>query len=246
MARTFNGSTEMFNSPAVFTGVSSWSMACWFRCTSLANAYTGILGFGTTNGQNFESIFIKSSGQMAYYVGAVSGTDEGHLDPGLSTPGTGGWHHVAMVWVSDSTTELTFVDGVSDGTFSGITHVGGTTNTFRIGNDLFFTPRNFSGQIADAAYWTTALSASQIAALARGASPSLFAPANLLAWLPFDEPNGPPIDRSMFRNVYTPTGNPYPSADHPPAIRKKFWPGIDALGWMPPSTGKTLMGQIWM
>jgi hypothetical protein len=25
-----------------------------------------------------------------------------------------------------------------------------------------------------------------------------------------------------------------------------FWPGIDALGWIPPSPGKTLMGQIWM
>jgi hypothetical protein len=30
-------------------------------------------------------------------------------------------------------------------------------------------------------------------------------------------------------------------------LRANFWPGIDALGWIPlPVTGKTLMGQIWM
>lgn len=146
----------------------------------------------------FQEIVGHSDSSYRLALGQVAG--ENHFNPGpgpelqfttaasLASGGfafnDGNWHMVAGV--SDGTNEFMYLDGAlaeSSSNLTGIKIVG-TTRDLLLGGDPQYTYaslsvntiRNFDGQIAQVAIWTSALSASQIQQLfsAAGAPPYIW------------------------------------------------------------------------
>lgn len=121
---------------------------------------------------------------------------------------TVGWspnvlHHACGVWGA-SNSRIALLDGnlaTSGSNSSTSTPVG--LNRTTIGSFTGGTAGSpgsarttfFSGMIAEAAIWNIALSAEEIAALAKGFCPLLIRPANLVGYWPLIGRNSPEIDR---------------------------------------------------
>lgn len=105
----------------------------------------------------------------------------------ITLPGTGGWHHIAATYDSGNVANdpAIYVDGVTaPGFVETVTPVGTFTpgGNVIIGN-LNSNTRNWDGRIAEFAMWNRILSASEVAGLAKGASPMAI-PSGLTSYIP--------------------------------------------------------------
>jgi hypothetical protein len=167
------------NIPAALnpTGKAPLTVVTWFK-TAPADAPG-----------RFQEILGHSDSSYRLALGQVAG--ENHFNPGpspaelqftaasdLATNGfafnDGQWHMVAGV--SDGTNEYMYLDGTlaKSSNFPAGISITGTTRDLLLGGDPQYTAanantpntiRNFDGQIAQAAFWTNALSAGQIQSL---------------------------------------------------------------------------------
>jgi hypothetical protein len=156
-------------------------------------------------------------------------------DTGLYTSGT--WYHLVFTWGSQ---QQVFINAVSKGTQS-ISFLRPTAGALRIGGYASGTdPLSSVGTYADWTYWNRVLSQAEIVALTKGISP-LTMPWGLVAYIPFKTDYRMYGQLSMANNFASLT-SPSVSftagaivADPPKLVRQswtKFWPGIDALGWI--------------
>lgn len=202
MARNFNGSTDLIAATNTFAAPVAGTLSAWVKPGTLTQAYNGVIAHAHGPSNSFFEFFVKSSSQIAYYVNASIATVS--VDPGLAT--ISGWTHLAMCY--DSTNGLkTYVNGSSDGT-SGAngTILGNSGQALNIGNDPVNAGRHFPGLIADAAYWSVALTALEIAGLAKGIRPPYVRRLSLLLYYPLDGLQSPEPDLSGNKNNGTLTG----------------------------------------
>jgi len=132
-----------------------------FNSTSTIDPFFGQTAIGTTSDPEYT--FFISGGDVFWDATDQSGNRNRIQTPGLST---GTWAHLAGVINPDGTTEL-FIDGVSQGTNSGLNMPYTTNRQFRIAEDDNPNPSsngNFhsDGLIDDVRLYDVSLSASQI------------------------------------------------------------------------------------
>jgi len=181
------GAVDIGNSniPAALnpTGASPLTVISWFQ-TGPADAPG-----------RFQEILGHSDSSYRLSLGQQNGGGDFHFNPGpgpelqftsgsdVATNGfafnDGQWHMIAGV--SDGTNEYLYLDGAlakTNGNAAGI-NITGTTRDLLLGGDPQYTfasrdtvntIRNFDGQIAQVAYWTNALSPSQIQQIYNAAS----------------------------------------------------------------------------
>lgn len=187
MARLFNGSNQSLSIGVAanleITGdiTLSWWSKTTFSGTNSNNIFGGYLGSGGFTGYG---VGIGSGpttpGSMAYWSNG-----NGAWRTSAATVNDGNWHHCAVSIKGTGANAGTFYkDGIAGTAFTQ-TSPGAFTGTKLIGcasNSSIF----FAGTLADFAIYNAALTAAEIAGLARGARPIHVRPASLVAWWPLD------------------------------------------------------------
>ena len=214
MARTFvaasSQSLAVTSSPVSAVPLT---VACWHKPTAI-NVQRNVLAISLSSSLKFYQLQQRASAICAdQYDGTLLGSST--FSSGYSS---GSWQHIAGVFTSNSSRTV-YLGGVA-----------ATTNTTTIGtvtpDRLVLGARNnagtidsfFDGDVAEAAVWNIALTASDIAALALAVSPLLVRPDALVFYAPVMGVYSPEIDLMGHRDL-TVTGAT--QATHPRMFRAR-------------------------
>lgn len=152
------------------------TLAAWFNPDALAQG-DGILTIGASSTEAFQLNTNTSSEVAALTIDntAAAGTSAG-------TYTTGTWHHGAAVFAS-TTSRTAYLNGVA-GTANTTSKAPDAPTAIIVGARTTGGGNPFEGAIAEAAIWNVALSASEIAALAKGLSPLFVRRSALIFYMP--------------------------------------------------------------
>jgi hypothetical protein len=189
MARLFDDASTQYLSQAspVLTG-TPLTMACWFNSDDAAIAQL-LLGLTPAAG-NGNGFYLNLNGAAA--GDPVQARTNGNLASSTSGYSINTWHHACGVWAS-ATDRRAFIDGGSKGTNATNATPGAITKT-HIGRRENNLDMHMSGRIAEAAIWNIDLADGDVATLAKGYSPLVIRPANLVAYWPLMGRTSPEID----------------------------------------------------
>lgn len=184
MAYDLDGSSGWLGLSFSPIGSLPFTMSAWFKPDS--NTVDGV-AVCLANSTGSERYSMRVNGSVAGDpIGAESRSAANAASTANTSTGysTGAWQHAAAVYASDSsrTAYLNGAGAVTDTT----TIAFSTINRLAIGARLATNVAGtfLDGGIADVALWNVALSADEIAALAKGISPLLIRPAALAFYAP--------------------------------------------------------------
>jgi len=146
---------------------SAYTLSLWVKIATIRSCSLLVLTSeaGPTTHWSHQ-LRLNSSGRFEHY------TYDGGWN--LVTSGTvaqpGRWYHVAATAENGGSIRL-FVNGIEEGTPDGIGSLWAAGNRWMLGCDSGHTPHHLDGWLDEVAIWHTAIDASQIAAVAAGASP---------------------------------------------------------------------------
>ena len=182
MAFTFNGSTQYLsvNSSPIGNSPAAMSMACWVNAAAqsrgiflaLGNSATAtpFFSFESVTGGVFNATYRDDSGAIIAYGPTAVIFD--------ST-----WHHVCVT-ISGANIQI-FFDGALNTTSAAIPTGAITLNRLAVGALLRTSAAlHFNGAVAEAALWSSVLSASEVESLAKGFTPEQVAPQSLVFYAP--------------------------------------------------------------
>ena len=208
MARNFVGSSSQYLSRnnAIATGAPI-TMACWARVTN-ALAAQSFMSIQTTIGSDRFTLTVNATGNIVA-AATVGGTTQAATTTGAMTNNT--WAHCVAVF-SSSTNRVAYLNGVAS-TASTVSSIPSSLTQFMIGArrqagalGLYLT-----GQIAEAAIWNFALTASEINSLYQlTATPLQIRRDNLQAYWPLGGLYGD-TDNDLSNNLYSLTATNSPT-----------------------------------
>jgi hypothetical protein len=151
----------------------------WLFPTSTASGVTRDSLLSLTSSPNFHRNTIRwfsADGTNNTLQAVTTGTNGSGNSESPTTFGANEWVHLAAVF-SSTTSRQAYLNGV-----------GGTLNTFNVGTQdatiNILVGNLTAGRIAEAAIWSAALSADEIASLAKGVSCNLVRPQSLIYYAP--------------------------------------------------------------
>lgn len=165
--------------------LTAYTMAAWYRPSSLANGTA--FGFGATTLSTY--IALGANGTGVVFIEA-SGNDAF-----AGTMSSGVWGHIAGVQTSAGAGGLqAFFNGTGGSTAT--PGAVSALNRSTVGGVVITNVRvSFSGgDIAECAAWNVALSAAEIAILAKGYSPLFVRPSALVFYSPLADARNPAVD----------------------------------------------------
>lgn len=144
--------------------ISTYTIALWMRVSSLAVWTDGTDRYpiAVRRDGNNNAYFIKSATNNLLNITSIAGGSVARVDPPLQN--TTGWLYLAQTFSKPGDIMRAFLNGAQVGTTSGLGTWAGQPTTIRVGS---LAGANFwSGDIAHAAVFASALTAAQIASLA--------------------------------------------------------------------------------
>lgn len=182
MARTFNGTDSYLTVTATPVSAVPITLACWANLANITANHTLICIADV--GSDIRYFRIYAAGADAGDFAKFDSRD-GTLATAASSAAYSAntWQHFCGV-SSASNDRIMYLDGANSGTNT--TSVTPTLlDATDIGRLNRATPTNFcNGSIAEAAIWSAALNASEVASLAKGVSPRLVRPQSLAFYVP--------------------------------------------------------------
>lgn len=176
MSRDFPGTNGNYLAIANPTGpldiAGDITVAAWVRPDTVAAGVRGVVT--KEDGVSFQYTLILNGAQLIFR----SGTPQAN---GASSLSANVWAHLAGT--RSAAAVRVYLNGTQDGTAAGGAGLDTSIN-FVIGNRGGGAGIPFDGRIAEVAVWTVALTAAEIAALAKGVSPLRVRPKNLAAYYP--------------------------------------------------------------
>jgi hypothetical protein len=182
MAYEFNGSSQRLTPASVPVTAAPLTMACFFRAANIT--HRGALITLTANANNTNYFLL-------YAEGTVSGDPVRVLDRGggseVTASTTSGftantWHHACGVR-SSSSNRTVYLDGGNSATNSGSATPAGL-DQFNIGSFKAVAGNFFNGQMAEVGIWNAALTAEEVASLAKGMTCDKVRPQSLVFYAP--------------------------------------------------------------
>lgn len=164
---TLSGSTPFVSAPVALTNPTVYSISAWVRTASTSGGR--VAGFsGTTSGVSTNSdrhLFLTATGQVVFGVKAAGGLTELKTTRSYND---GQWHLLVATQTAGGT--ALWVDGTRVATSTAVS-ADNRTGYWRVGWDTLANwpsapPSNtLAGSLADVAFYSTALSASQISTI---------------------------------------------------------------------------------
>jgi hypothetical protein len=160
------------------------TLCAWVKSSgSYGTAVRGILTkYETATNNRSYGIAINSTGKIIFLIGSGTGADS---ITGATTVGTD-WRHIAGVFTPSTKIEA-FFNGTSDGTKTSsiFTNLFSGAAPLAVGMISFSSVNNcWDGQIAEAAVYNAALTASEVASLAKGMTCDKIRPQSLVFYAP--------------------------------------------------------------
>lgn len=171
------------------------TIACWARTQSTATTQAiAAIGQRVTNAQRYQ-VFFNSSGRIAGYCQNAAGTQISNFaDSSGVNYSANTWYHAAVVF-STTTSRTVYRDGGNAGSDTTSVTVGTVTTTnFGTRFDGAAFGAYLNGQTAEGGVWNVALTAAEIASLAKGVCPLSIRPESLVAYWPMYGNNSPEDD----------------------------------------------------
>lgn len=233
MAYLFDsGSNEsLFYTSGTISSTLPGTVSAWCRPTSLASNFS-ISGLYDKDAADYWSAMIAvSTGALRAFTNTYGGGAGNNANTGNADLTVGQWSH-GLVEFTRSGGD-TSVEGILDGDTANAATSTATSSDWAnhdrlvIGQHGDSTPGAYANAyIAEVAYWTSTLNASEKAALAQGFSPLLIQPHNLVFYAPLWNNTAEILDPN--RSV-TVNGTPVASPGiHPPMI----YPAAAQLGML--------------
>jgi hypothetical protein len=199
MACGINGATDYFTFSPPVTG-TPFTLSVWVYAPTLNSRFV----INMANGESYHSLLYLSDG-TAIARSFVSG--DGSFNGQSTTSGftAAAWHHLCGVWTSNANRQI-YLNG-SSGTAN--------TTTKNVGTLTSASAAASTGvhYIADIGIWNVALTAAEIASLAKGFSASRVRAASLLHYMPLVRARQEVKTGAALTDVGTPTVQ-----THPPII----------------------------
>lgn len=141
------------------------TVACWFRCTSVSINQNIFCQAPASN--NFAwGLAVNGSNKLQFYASNGSGSFD--LLNGTTTISSGTWYFGAIVWRTATDREI-YINAASEGTSSVSRTPDATNNKMRIGIYSGSSDADsFNGDVDEVAYWSRALSGSELTSLYNG------------------------------------------------------------------------------
>ena len=177
MARNFNGTSARIHISSAVVSATPYTMGCWFRTTNMTQV-SALISL-TSSTTQYSTLFFRGD-QSGDPVDFLIEAGWAQFTARSSTGCTSGqWHHACGV-ASSATLQTMYLDGGSSGTNT--SSVSPSLNQTEIG--AWRSGSWFSGDIAEVGVWNVALTADEVASLAKGVSPRLVRPQSLVSYLP--------------------------------------------------------------
>jgi hypothetical protein len=160
------------------------TLCAWVKSSgSYGTATRGVLTkYETATNNRSYGIAINSTGKIIFLIGSGTGADS---ITGATTVGTD-WRHIAGVFTPSTKIEA-FFNGTSDGTKTSsiLTNLFSGSAPLAVGMISVSSVNNcWDGQIAEAAVYNAALTASEVASLAKGMTCDKVRPQSLVFYAP--------------------------------------------------------------
>lgn len=194
------------------------SLSCWFKPTA-ADQHM-LLALQSTNLLQLVRMYTASGGQLIVQAFDDAGGGQNGTATTANAVTPNQWNH-CLITNAPTARSARLNAGTAATSTNSVTFA--TLAQIRIGGALGITAPD--GALAEAGFWTAALTDSEQLALARGLSPRRVRPASLLAYYPMQRTDrvagSPALHRDRWRNDYTLTesgGAALAYADHPPVF----------------------------
>lgn len=211
MARNLNGTSHYIEAGSAVVSAEPLTMACWFRSANVT-ATKVIMSLSKSGGT--ERFMLVEAQGVAQPLRADSVNSGGTIASAISSGAVtaGKWHHATGIWATSSSRSV-YLDGTNSGTNATAITVSGVNRTIigaRISSGSY--GAFFAGDIARVGVWNVALTADEIASLAKGFCPCMIRPQSLAFFAPL---LGAAAD---LRGGLTLTDTGTTAADHPRII----------------------------
>jgi hypothetical protein len=190
MARSFT-SNYITTAHRGSSNTSNCTVAAWLNPSALGAVDRFWFGNGLVNNNSGWGAFTSttvSAGNLAVYVIGAGNQSFGTGIP-LNT-----WSHVAIVLGTSNAFSL-YINGVFQSTITAAAPTSPVEDSCAIGGSPGFVSY-YAGLMADVAFWSVVLSATEIAGLAKGIRPYVIRPGSLSLWLPLGGLQSPEPDLS--------------------------------------------------
>jgi len=219
MARSFDDTCHHYlGLGATVVSGPPLTMACWFYGDD-ASVEGNMMSVTSLVAQESHALSLTSAAEGQRV--AASSEEDGvwHLAETTCPWTPNVWSHACGVWADDDSRHA-YLDGADKGTNSDACDLG-WLGRMNVGGLLYGygTPtQSFSGRIAEAAIWSTALGDAEVGSLAAGYCPLLVRPGDLVAYWPLGGVFGR-YDLDRWKNGYDLIPYIVPDwADHPPVL----------------------------
>lgn len=212
-----------------------FTMACWYRATSIPTYGQALISLNDGSNTNFFSLrSLQSTGQIIALT-LKTGFSQGSTTSGGVSVGV--WAHACGVFPS-TTSRTAYLDGIAATENTGSSVPTGITqmNIARLPNST----QRADGDIGEVSIWNVALTAAEVAVLASGVSPLFVRPASLVYYGHLHGDYSPEIDLIRGYNM-TYVNSPVRGSQHPRIlnpfaqghIQTKYTPVIAWAGAQP-------------
>jgi hypothetical protein len=179
MAYQFNGTNQNFRIDLA-QGYAC-TFACWARPTNSPGVWRNLIvsdASPLTTSENSLGLGFNPSGKLTAYSFVEPSTSFESQSSTIYSANN--WYHCAGIWPSNSS-RTSYLNGVASTAASGTANIAPTV--IWIGAFSGVADR-FTGQIAEVGIWNTALTAAEIASLAKGMTCDKIRPQNLVFYAP--------------------------------------------------------------
>lgn len=206
MARSFTAASSqaLVHAAAALTA-APMTMACWFNGAGSGSRTLMSLDDNTAD---FFLLRLLTDGNISCLTGDSGSNANSDTTGGSSN---GAWNHAAGVWAA-ANSRTAYLNGAAASASTTSVTPSAITQT-QIGR-LWAATQHMDGLIAEAAIWSVALDAAEIAGLAKGVCPLLIRPTSLVGYWPLFGNESPEPDRWKNRFDLTLVNAPT-KADHP-------------------------------
>lgn len=244
MARYYaRASTEYSEAAGAPATAVPLTMACWFNSTTAL--YDQCLMFIGDKDADYNYFTLMASGAVAGDPVRACAAEGEASRAATSTGYTANtWHHACGVF-SATNSRTAYIDGGSAGTNTTVREPAGCDRV-SIGRAGQSTAEDYmSGMIAEAAVWSVALSAADIAQLAHGQSPLLVQAASLVAYWPLIRGDNDWVGGYNLTAYNTPTFGAHPGRIIPVMLQMRLPFAITGAAGGQPARAMNLYRRRW-
>lgn len=176
LSSSFDGTDDYLNCGTVtaMNGASSFTLSGWFKFDADNSLFwTG----GVSAGDRF-AFYLKSGGGLGVYIGSPETLTS------ASTLSLGQWYHIAVIKDGNGVNDFTlYIDGsLSDTGNHNATMPSSAGQNFWIGSAQAFSGYEMQGKADELAFWSTALTSSDITAIYNSGVPADLSSLNPVHW----------------------------------------------------------------